>query len=107
MDGWGPVDSAIAANLASAGVKGIPYRSRENAMTRYLSAVVASDARVMSVQVTSRSLTVICNHWWVRDVMVPIPSSVSSFIARFDRGDFRNLLAAAADPWQTPDSEST
>lgn len=103
----GPTDGDIAATLASAGVKGIPRRSRESAMTRYLNAVVASDARVMAVMVTSRIVTVICNHRWVRDVVVPTPSSVSSFMARFDRGDFVNLLAAPADPWQTPDSEST
>jgi hypothetical protein len=103
----GPFDSEIAASLASAGVKGIPYRSRENAMTRYLSAVVASDARVISVMVSSRSVTVILNHWWVRDVVVPTPASVSSFMARFDRGDFGDLLAAPSDPWHTPDTEST
>ena len=107
LESLGPTDGEIAANLASAGVKGTPRRSREDAMARYLNAVVASDARVMTVMMTSRSVTVTCNHWWVRDVVVPTPSSVSSFMARFDRGEFANLLVAPADPWQTPDSEST
>jgi hypothetical protein len=96
----------LPPTLAGAGVKGTPYSDRGSAMARYLNAVVAFDSRVAAILVSSRAATVICNHWWVRDVVVPTPTSVRRFIVRFDRRDFEDLLAIPADPGQSPSSES-
>lgn len=102
----GPTDGDIAAKLTSAGVKGVPGSNRANPLARYLNAVVASDRRVAAVMVTGRDVTLNCNHWWVRDVVVRTPVGASVFIARFDRRNFADLLAAPADPWETPGFES-
>ena len=102
----GPTDADVAATLAVAGVKGFPYSNRGSAMARYLNAVVAFDSRVAAVLVSSRDVTIMCNHWWVPDVVVPTPASVRRFIVRFDCLDFADLLAIPADPGQTQRSES-
>ena len=102
----GSTDAEVAATLAVAGVKGFPSSNRGSAMARYLNAVVAFDSRVAAILVSSRDVTVMCNHWWVPDVVVPTPASVRRFIVRFDCLDFADLLALPADPGQTSSSGS-
>jgi hypothetical protein len=106
LNNLGSTDADIAATLSFAGVKGIPGSSRDSAMARYLNAVVAFDPRVAAVSVTSTRIAVACRHWWVRDLIMPTPPSVSSFLVRFDRRDFADLLASPVDPRHFPESDS-
>ena len=105
LSGLGPTDGDIAASLACAGVKGTPGSSRDSAMARYLNAVVSFDPRVTSISVTSSRIAIGCGPWWVRDLIIPTPSHVSSFLVRFNRRDFANLLASPVDPGHSPSSD--
>jgi hypothetical protein len=102
----GPTDADVSATLTSAGVKGTPGSDRGSALARYLNAVVAFDTHITSVLVGDRGVTVRCTRWWLRDVVVPSPSSVRRFMFRFDNCDYVDLLAFPADPGQTSSSEA-
>jgi hypothetical protein len=106
LNSLGSTDVDIAATLASAGVKGDPGSSTDGAMARYLNAVVAFDPRVAAISVMSSRIAVTCGHCWLRVVIIPTPSSMSSFLVRFDRGDFPDLLASPVDPWPILGSDS-
>ena len=106
LNNLGSTDDDIALTLSFAGVKGVPGSSRGSAMARYLNAVVAFDPRIASISITSSRVAVICTHWWVRDVIIPTPPCVSSFLIRFDRRDVADLLATPVDPWHTPGSDA-
>jgi hypothetical protein len=102
----GPTDADVAATLTAAGVKGTPGSDRGNALARYLNAVVAFETQVTGVLVGDREVTVRCNRWWLRDVVVPSPSSVRRFMIRFDNCDYVDLLAYPVDPEQASNSEA-
>jgi hypothetical protein len=102
----GPTDADVAATLTAAGVKGTPGSDRGSALARYLNAVVAFETQVTGVLVGDREVTVRCNRWWLRDVVVPSPSSVRRFMIRFDNCDYVDLLAYPVDPGQASNSEA-
>jgi hypothetical protein len=102
----GPTDADVAATLTTAGVKGTPRSDRGSALARYLNAVVAFEAHITGVLVGDSEVTVRCNRWWLRDVVVPSPSSVRRFIFRFDNYDYVDLLASPVDPGQASNSEA-
>jgi hypothetical protein len=102
----GPTDADVAATLTSAGVKGTPRSDCGSALARYLNAVVAFDTHINGVLVGDREVTVRCTRWWLRNVVVPSPSSVRRFMFRFDNCDYVDLLAFPADPGQASNSET-
>jgi hypothetical protein len=87
-------------------VKGTPGSDRGSALARYLNAVVAFDTHITGVLVDDREVTVRCTRWWLRNVVVPSPSSVRRFMFRFDNYDYVDLLAFPADPGQASNSET-
>jgi hypothetical protein len=89
----GPTADSVAAGLEAAGVKGVPGSGTGCAVARYLNAVMASDSRLGPINVNDEAVTVFGRHWWRRPVIVSVPAPVRGFIIRFDRKEFRNLIA--------------
>jgi hypothetical protein len=87
----GSTSEAVAGNLESAGVKGVPGSGTGCAIARYVNAVMASDPRLGPINVNNEAVTIFGRHWWTRPVIVPVPPPVRGFIIRFDRDEFRNL----------------
>ncbi len=85
---------AVATELHSAGVKGVPGSGTGCAIARYVNAVMGSDPRLGPITVSNEAVTILGRHWWTPPVIVPVPLPVRSFIVRFDREDFVNLTAA-------------
>jgi hypothetical protein len=85
---------AVASQLESAGVKGVPGSGTGCAVARYVNAVMSSDPRIGPINVNDEAVTIFGRHWWTRPVIVPVPSPVRSFILRFDRDEFRHLAVA-------------
>src|ERR1700722_10218380 len=96
----GPTDADVSAALTAAGGKGTPGSDRGSALARYLTAVVPFETQIRGVLVGDCEVTVRCNRWWLRDVVVPSPSSVQRFMFRFDNCDYVDLLAYPVDPGQ-------
>ncbi len=89
----GMTAGAVAAELESAGVKGTPGSGTGCAVARYLHAIMASDPRVGPITVSKEEVTIRGRHWWTPPMVVPVPAPVGSFIVRFDRESFVNLIA--------------
>jgi hypothetical protein len=85
---------AVAGQLESAGVKGVPGSGTGCAVARYVNAVMASDPRIGPINVNDEAVTIFGRHWWTRPVIVAVPPPVRSFILRFDRDEFRHLAVA-------------
>jgi hypothetical protein len=97
---------AVAGQLESAGVKGVPGSGTGCAVARYINAVMASDPRIGPINVNDEAVTIFGRHWWTRPVIVPVPSPVRSFILRFDRDDFRHLAVAPGSRRNPPAVET-
>jgi hypothetical protein len=93
---------AVAGQLESAGVKGVPGSGTGCAVARYVNAVMASDPRIGPINVNDEAVTIFGRHWWTRPVIVPVPPPVRSFILRFDRDEFRHLAVAPASRRNPP-----
>jgi hypothetical protein len=106
LAGLGLTDADVAATLTFAGVKGTPGSDCGSALARYLNAVVAFETQFTGVLEGDCGVTVRCNRWWLRDVVVSSPSSVRRFMVRFDNCDYVNLLAFPVDPGQASNSET-
>jgi len=84
---------AVAKELETAGVKGVPGSGTGCAIARYVNAVMGSDPRLGPITVSNEAVTILGRHWWTPPVIVPVPLAVRSFIVRFDREDFASLTA--------------
>jgi hypothetical protein len=90
----GPTADAVAGELETAGVKGVPGSGTGCAVARYVNAIIASDPRLGSINVNDEAVTIFGRHWWKPPVVVPVPPAVRGFIVQFDRGGFRHLAVA-------------
>ena len=57
---------AVASQLESAGVKGVPGSGTGCAVARYVNAVMASDPRIGPINVNDKAVTIFGRHWWTR-----------------------------------------
>ncbi len=92
----GPTVEAVAVKFESAGVKGIPGSGTGCVVARYVNAVMGSDPQLRTVTVSSDAVIILGRHWWSSPVIVSVPPPVRSFITRFDRHGFRDLVAPPA-----------
>ena len=97
---------AVASQLESAGVKGVPGSGTGCAIARYVNAVMASDPRLGPINVNNEAVTIFGRHWWTRPVIVPVPPPVRGFIVRFDRDEFRHLAVAPGSRRNPPPVET-
>src|SRR5271166_6372836 len=98
----GSTDEAVARNLEAAGVKGRPCNNQDCVVARYLNAITGADSRVRAIVVESDAVAISRRFPRRRHLVVPLPPAVYRFIMRFDRRDFRNLLADPPDLWRAP-----
>lgn len=82
----------VATTLQRSGVRGVRSDSRRCAIADYVHAVTGGDARVGTVGVGSRWLSVRgCRRWRPRTVLL-LPTSARRFIRNFDAGRYPQLV---------------
>ena len=84
--------SEVARRLREAGVKGTPGDPRDCAIAVYLSAVVAADASIRAVKVTTDSVVISPAKRWHPPVVVGLSEPLRTFVAGFDRRAYPDLV---------------
>ena len=86
----------VAQRLEAAGVRGTPSSVSDCAIAVYLSAVVASDARVDAVLVGDHRVFIKLDGRW-RLLGTPLPKPLRRFVTDFDRRRYPALVRPAAE----------
>jgi hypothetical protein len=86
----------VAHRLEAAGVQGAPGKVAECAIAVYLSAVVAADARVQRVVVSSERVFLRVRRWWWPWTGVGLPKALRQFVVDFDHRRYPELIRPRA-----------
>jgi hypothetical protein len=90
----------VAQRLEAAGVRGTPSSVSDCAIAVYLSAVVASDARVDAVLVGDHRVFIKLDGRW-RLLGTALPKPLRRFVADFDRQRYPALVRPTAEVGRT------
>jgi hypothetical protein len=86
----------ISTRLLRDGIRGTPKNTLDCVVARYLGAVLASDSRIVSVDVSTARIFI--RRVRRGNVSVPIPDALRKFIDLFDEGRFPGLVRSDAYP---------
>ena len=90
FDSIGSTADEIAATLKASGIKGVPNTvAALNPIVRYVLMHVKVDAMIVDV-IRGTHLTMTFRDWQKTDI--PLPDAVRDFLARFNRGEYPELL---------------
>jgi hypothetical protein len=106
LQSLGSSKDEVAHRLEAAGVRGTPSSVSDCAVAVYLSAVVASDARVDAVLVGDHRVFIKLDGRW-RLLGTPLPKPLRRFVADFDRHRYPALVRPPTEVVRTTHSVSS